>query len=111
MVCRCHERYHAFMPQLTLRIDERLAGDLKTHAAKARRSVNSWASQVLQAAVDPDLAGTDAQRTRERLARAGLLVTPPARERRRPDAKRLARARRAAGRGTSLSALVLEDRR
>jgi len=99
------------MPQLTLRIDERLAGDLKTHAAKAGRSVNSWASQVLQAAVDPDLAGTDAQRTRERLARAGLLVTPPARERRRPDAKRLARARRAAGRGMSLSALVLEDRR
>jgi len=99
------------MPQLTLRIDERLAGDLKTHAAKAGRSVNSWASQVLQAAVDPDLAGTDAQRTRERLARAGLLVTPPARERRRPDAKRLARARRAAGRGMSLSALVLEGRR
>lgn len=100
------------MPQLTLRIDDRLADDLKTHAAKAGRSVNSWASQVLQAAVDPDLAGSDAERTRERLARAGLLVIPPPRPGlRRPDAKRVAHARRAAGRGTSLSDLVIEDRR
>lgn len=100
------------MPQLTLRIDDRLANDLKDHAAKAGRSVNAWASQVLQAAVDPDLAGTDAQRTRERLSRAGLLVIPPPRPGlRRPDAKRLAGARRAAGRGTPLSQLVLEDRR
>ncbi len=100
------------MPQLTLRIDERLAADLKRHAAEAGRSVNSWASHVLQAAVDPDLASTDARRTRERLARAGLLVVPPPRPGlRRPDAKRIARARRAAGRGTSLSDLVLEDRR
>lgn len=65
------------MPQLTLRIDERLAADLKRHAAAAGRSVNAWASQVLLAAVDPDLATTEARRTRERLARAGLLVTPP----------------------------------
>lgn len=100
------------MPQLTLRIDDRLADDLKTHAAKVGRSVNSWASQVLQAAVDPDLAGSDAERTRERLARAGLLVIPPPRPGlRRPDAKRVAHARRAAGRGTSLSDLVIEDRR
>lgn len=99
------------MPQLTLRIDDRLADDLKTHAAKAGRSVNSWASQVLQAAVDPDLAGSDAERSRERLARAGLLVIPPPRPGRRPDAKRVAHARRAAGRGTSLSELVTEDRR
>lgn len=100
------------MPQLTLRIDDRLADDLKTHAAKAGRSVNSWASKVLQAAVDPDLAGSDAERTRERLARAGLLVIPPPRPGlRRPDSKRVARARRAAGRGTSLSDLVIADRR
>lgn len=100
------------MPQLTLRIDERLAADLKRHAAAAGRSVNAWASQVLLAAVDPDLATTEARRTRERLARAGLLVTPPPRPAvRRPDATRIARARRAAGRGRSLSSLVLEDRR
>lgn len=100
------------MPQLTLRIDDRLASDLKDHAAKAGRSVNAWASQILQAAVDPDLAGTDAQRTRERLARAGLLVIPPPRPGvRRPAATRLARARRAAGRGRSLSDLVIEGRR
>lgn len=98
------------MVQLTLRIEEELARRLKLVAAAQGRSVNAYAGAVLRAAVDPDLAGDESERVRERLARAGLLadVTPIAG--RGPDAKALERARRAAGRGRSLSELVSEGR-
>lgn len=95
------------MTQLTLRLDESLAEQVKEHAARAGRSTNGWVVAVLAAAVDPDLAGSETERTRERLARAGLLETP---ERthvaRPPEPERLEAARRAAGSGTPLSELV-----
>ncbi len=100
------------MPQLTLRVDDRLARDVKAHASSAGRSVNAWLVALIRAAVDPDLADSDVERTRARLARAGLLVAPRrATGVRAPDARRLARARRAAGKGTALSDLVAADRR
>lgn len=98
------------MTQLTLRIDEELAHLLKRVAAAHGRSVNAYAGAVLRAAVDPDLAGDESERVRERLARAGLLadVTPVAGP--GPDAKVLERARQAAGRGRPLSEFVSEGR-
>ncbi len=100
------------MPQITLRVEERLAKDMKAYASKAGRSVNAWVVSVLRAAVDPDLADSETERTRARLARAGLLVAPQARPGlTRPDVRRLARARRAAGKGTRLSDLVVAGRR
>lgn len=100
------------MPQITLRVDERLATEVKAYASKAGRSVNAWVVSVLRAVVDPDLAGSEAERTRARLARAGLLVLPQARAGlKAPDARRLARARQAAGKGTRLSELVAAGRR
>lgn len=99
------------MAQITLRIDDELARQVKRHAQAAGRSVNGWIAAVLGAAVDPELAGSEAGRTRERLARAGLLATPAARDtRRRPDEGAVRRARRAAGTGTPLSELVARDR-
>lgn len=98
------------MAQLTLRLDDELARDVKAHAAAAGRSVNAWVLAVLGAAVDPDLADTEAERIRSRLARAGLLAEPPPHETPRPDPKRVARARTAAGKGTPLSQLVSEGR-
>lgn len=84
---------------------------MKRQAHAAGRSVNGWIAAVLGAAVDPELAGSDAARTRERLARAGLLAAPAARDtRRRPDERAVRRARRAAGTGTPLSDLVARDR-
>jgi hypothetical protein len=71
--------------------------------------LNDYVTTVLDAATNPDLAGDQADQVRERLARAGLLVREGER-RERPDREALARARRAAGSGTSLSDLVADGR-
>lgn len=99
------------MAQLTIRLDDRLAREVAVYAGALGRSVNGWVVAVLAAAVDPELEESDAERTRARLARAGLLLTP---ERRsagvRPDPEQVDRARRAAGAGTQLSSLVVDGR-
>lgn len=97
------------MAQLTLRIDDALAERLKQVAAEQDRSLNAFASGVLAAAVDPDLAGSEIERIRERLARAGLLADagPPAV---RPPEAAVTAARRRAGQGPPLSDLVREGR-
>jgi hypothetical protein len=99
------------MHQVTLRIPEELAGQLKQVATAQGRSVNSLATAVLSAALDPELAGDEAARVRERLARAGLLLAPSGAARKPPPRKRLSAARARAGRGRALSDLVSEDRR
>jgi hypothetical protein len=98
------------MAQLTLRIPDHLLGPVRSAAQAAGTSLNAWATAVLTAAVDPDLAGDEAAAVRARLARAGLLM--PAGEARtaRPPADRVAQARVAAGRGRSLSDFVKEGR-
>jgi plasmid stability protein len=99
------------MAQITIRLDDELARDVKAHAGALAKSVNSWVVAVLRAAVDPDLEDSEAARTRARLERAGLLLPPPARrERAAPDPARVRRAREAAGRGTPLSRLVSDGR-
>jgi hypothetical protein len=95
---------------LTLRVPPEIADRLRSAADQNGESLNAYATRVLGAAVDPELAGSEIERVRERLARAGLLeetipVTHP-----RPDPELLARARRAAGRGRPLSDLVSENR-
>lgn len=99
------------MKQVTLRLDEALADRLRSVASERGESVNTFASTVLSAAVDPEHAGAEVERIRERLGRAGLLVRPktlPAGT--RPSKAELARARRAAGRGKPLSDYVAEGR-
>ena len=64
------------MAQLTLRIADQLASDLKREAARRGESVNALATHVLRALVDPDLHDDALERTRERLRRAGLLEQP-----------------------------------
>lgn len=99
------------MKQLTLRVSEALAGDLKAAATAREQSVNSFAASVLSAAVDPELVDDERERIRARLAKAGLLVSYEERTGRRPAEAELARARRAAGAGRALSDLVSEGRR
>lgn len=99
------------MRQLTLRLDESLADRLKSVAASRGTSVNGFATSVLAAAVDPDLAGDEVGRLRERLSRAGLLEQPSRSERVGPSDREFEEARAAAGRGTLLSDLVSEGRR
>lgn len=99
------------MAQLTVRLDDDLAREVKAQAAAVGRSVNSWVVDLLNAAVDPDLEESEAQRTRARLERAGLLARPQGRRRAAPpDPRRVGRARKAAGAGTPLSRLVSEGR-
>ena len=98
------------MSQLTLRLPESLVADLKRAAVASGKSVNAYAGDVLAAAVDPDLAGTETERVRERLSRAGLLATPAPEGWKRPGQKELERARAAAGRGRPLSEYVSEGR-
>jgi plasmid stability protein len=98
------------MKQLTLRVDDRLAESLKQAAAARSESVNTYAQAVLTAAVDPEFAGDETAQLRERLSRAGLLAVVSQTSHPAPDRGALARARRHAGRGRSLSSLVVEDR-
>jgi len=98
------------MVQLTLRIAEQVVPDLKRAAAASGLSLNAWATAVLTAAVDPNLAGDEAERVRERLARAGLLMAVPERASGRPSAGAVERARAVAGRGRTLAEIVSEDR-
>ncbi len=99
------------MRQLTLRVPEELAERLKRVARDREESVNGYAVKVLSAAVDPDLAGDEVTALRERLGRAGLLLSPERIPAQRPSARALSRARAAAGRGRSLSEFVAEGRR
>jgi hypothetical protein len=102
---------HEFMTQLTLRVPDELVERVKVAANERGESVNRWATAVLSAAVDPTFAGDGAQALRERLARAGLLITMTPRKRRRPNRTAVARARVVAGRGRSLSELLSTSRR
>lgn len=99
------------MAQLTLRVPDRLAAQLRARAGSREESVNHYATTVLAAAVDPDLATTEAERLRERLARAGLLAEAPPVRASQPSQEELETAREAAGAGTSLSQLIREGRR
>jgi hypothetical protein len=99
------------MSQLTLRVSEQLAARLKMAASDRGDSVNGYAAKVLSAAVDPDLAGDEITGLRERLAQAGLLLTPERVSTERLPEQALSRARAAAGRGRPLSDFVTEGRR
>lgn len=95
---------------MTWRTSEELLERVRRQAQEHGRSLNEWVTVVLAAASDPGSAGSEAQQLRERLARAGLLdeVGPPVT---RPARARVAAARAAAGRGTSLADVVSSARR
>lgn len=97
------------MAQLTVRTSEALVDRVRTAAQQSGRSMNEYVADVLEAATDPDLAGDEAARIRERLVRAGI-VAPAGTPRVRPSAERVAAARVAAGRKTPLSTIVSSDR-
>jgi hypothetical protein len=106
---------NASMParsQLTLRVDERLARDLKRVAAQRGLSLNAFAAQTLAAAIDPETADSDMQRTRERLARAGILADtgPPVDYEPLPEEEFERLARKAGSRGPTGAELVSMDR-
>jgi hypothetical protein len=99
------------MAQLTIRLDDVLASEVKAEVAAQGHSVNSWVVAVLDAAVNPDLEDSELARTRGRLERAGLLARPRSETgTARPDRRHVEAARKAAGTGTQLSRLVSDGR-
>jgi hypothetical protein len=97
------------MEQMTWRAPADLIERVRRAARRQHRSMNDYVTAVLDAATNPRLAGSEAERLRERLDQAGLLAEPGER-RRRPPHQEAAGARRRAGAGTALSQLVSEDR-
>jgi hypothetical protein len=104
-----HACYHVGMEQMTWRASADLIERVRRAARRQHRSMNDYVTAVLDAATNPRLAGSEAERLRERLAQAGLLAEQGERHVRPPDAQATA-ARRRAGTGTALSRLVSEDR-
>ena len=98
------------MAQVTVRASEELVERIKAAARGAGRSMNEYITIVLDAATDAELAGSEAERLRERLARAGLLAPPSSKRVVRPEPGVVAEAGRRAGRGRQLSNLVREGR-
>jgi hypothetical protein len=99
------------MQQISWRAPDDLVGRVRHAAAQSGSSVNAWITRVLDAATDPEMSGSEADRVRERLARAGLLAEPSGlTPTERPDPAAVAKARAKAGKGTPLSQLVIEGR-
>lgn len=96
--------------QLTIRMDPELVERVQAAARRAGRSTNEHVTIILDAATNPDLAGSEADQLRERLRRAGLLAEVTPRAVPPPDPALVAEARRRAGQGTPLSDIVSEQR-
>ena len=62
------------MKQLILRVSEDLHRRIAARAAREGKSVNAWATQMLDAAVDADVAEDRQTRLRARAAALGMLV-------------------------------------
>ena len=98
------------MPQLTIRADEELVARVKQTAAREGRSMNEWATLVLRAATDPEAAGTEIERIRERLRLAGVLAEHQPLPGSPPDPELVRAAGRRAAGGTPLSEYISEGR-
>ncbi len=101
------------MAQLSIRLDDGLAQDLRRYASARRVSVNAAVLTAIRALTDPEAQDGESQRVREYLLQAGILSDkgplPAGRE--RPGEDRLADARRRLTTGTPISDLIADERR
>ncbi len=98
------------MPQITIRADVELMQRVKAAAVGLGRSMNDYVTAVLDAATNPEFAGAEIDRLRERLGRAGLLVVPLPRAGTRPSASAVAAAGHRAATGRSVADFVSDGR-
>jgi plasmid stability protein len=98
------------MAQLTIRADDDLVNRVRRRAASSGRSMNEYVTWVLDTVTNPELAGTERERLRERLRAAGLLTEWPRYRGPRPDPEAVRAAAGRAAHGTLLSDIVSQDR-
>ena len=98
------------MAQLTIRASDDLIERVRASAADAGRSMNDYVTSILDAVTDPDLADSPSERLRERLRRAGLLVTPARLPGSRTPADAVAEAGARATTGRTLSDHISDQR-
>ncbi len=98
------------MTQITIRANEELIARVRLMAGIGGWSMNEFVVLVLDAATNPQLAGSPVEQLRERLVMAGLAPPPTPRHGSRPDAAKVRAARRRAGKATSLSDIVADAR-
>ena len=96
--------------QVTIRADEELIERVKRSAAASGRSMNDWANLVFRAATDPDAAGSEVERIRERLRNAGVLAEHQPLPGHPPDPGLVRAAGARAGVGKPLSDYVSDGR-
>lgn len=100
------------MKQFSVRLSDERGRAVRRLASARGRSINQTFEDLVAAATDPGLAGGELEALRERLSLAGLVFDVSALpDIRTPTDDELARARAAAGRGTTLAELVSEGRR
>ena len=100
------------MKQFSVRLSDERGLAVRRLASARGRSINQTFEDLVAAATDPGLAGGELEALRERLSLAGLVFDVSALpDIRTPTDDELARARAAAGRGTTLAELVSEGRR
>ncbi|GAB3583784.1 hypothetical protein GCM10027445_58960 [Amycolatopsis endophytica] len=98
------------MSQVSWRAADELVQRVRQAAAQRGESMNEFITRVLDVATDPDLAGDENERLRERLRRGGLLWEPEAGVARPDPAAVAAAARRAGAAGPHAADLVAEER-
>lgn len=98
------------MAQVSWRADDELVERVRQVASRSGRSLNEYLTVVLSAATDPELAGSEADGVRERLALAGLLEEPTPGSVRAPGAQAVADAAARAASGTPLDELIASGR-
>lgn len=96
--------------QVSWRADEELVERAKRRARELNKSLNGYLSFVVDTATNPEAAGTEAERLRERFAAAGLLAESPPPRGPLPTEEELVEARREAGKGTPLSDYITSGR-
>lgn len=100
------------MSQITVRASEELIEAVKQEARANGRSMNEQVVLLMEVNTNPDLAGSEVERLRERFRRAGILAETSRTDLpERPSREELEAAGREAGRGTPLSEIVIADRR
>lgn len=72
--------------------------------------MNEFVTSILDAATNPEMAGSDADRLRSRLLQAGLLATPGRLDTQAPARERVRSAGRRAASGKALAEFVAEGR-